>query len=59
MKEQPMGRWEKLVLFTLMNMSEVVSVLDVLVEVLDNVGNREHCRFLEAPPEAQSPLWEL
>ena len=51
-----MGRWEKLVMFALMNMSDMALMLGVLVELVDNVGNREHCGFLEAPMESHSPL---
>ena len=33
-------------------------MLSVLVEVVDDVGDRECCGFLEAPPEAHPPLGE-
>ena len=32
--------------------SKVVLMLDMLVEAGDDIGDREQCRFLEAPPEA-------
>ena len=32
-----------------------VALMDTLVEVVDDVGDREHCGFLEAPPEAHHP----
>ena len=39
-------------MFALMNMSEMALMLGMLVEVVDNVGDREHKGFLEAPQEA-------
>ena len=47
-----MGRWEKQVMSAVMNMSEMVLMLGVLVGVVDDVGDREHHEILEAPPEA-------
>ena len=31
-------------------------MLSMLVEVVDDIGNREHCGFLEAPLEAHPSL---
>ena len=42
--------------FALMDMSEVTLVFDVLVKVVDNVGDREHKRILDASPEAHPLL---
>ena len=51
-----MGMWEKLVVFALTDMSEVALVLSELMEVADDVGDREHHGFIEASPEAHPPL---
>ena len=42
-------------MFTLTDTSKVVLVLSMLVEVVDDVGDREHCWFTKAPPGAQPP----
>ena len=41
--------------FTLTDRNKVVLILNALVEVLDDVGDREHCGFLEVPLEAYDP----
>ena len=43
-------------MFALIHMSDMALMLAVLVEVVDNVGNREHCGFLEAPLESHPPM---
>ena len=43
-------------MFTLMDTSKVVLMLGVLVELVDDIGNGEHCRFLEASLETHPPL---
>ena len=40
-------------------MREVALMLSVLVEVVDDVGNRQHCGFLKATLEANPPLGEV
>ena len=45
-------------MFALMDMSEVVLKLGMLVEVVDDVGEREHQGILDAFPAAH-PLLEL
>ena len=45
-------------MFALTNTSEVMLMLSVLVEVVDDVGDREHHGFLGAPLEAHPPLGE-
>ena len=42
--------------FMLAGRSKAVAMFNMLVEAVDNVGDREYCRFLEAPPEAHPPL---
>ena len=39
-----------------MDMNGVVVMLGMLVEVIDDVGDREHHGFQEALPEAHPPL---
>ena len=38
-----------------MDMSQVTLMLNASVEVAVDVGDREHCGFLEAPPEDHHP----
>ena len=37
---------------SLTDRSELAPVLNALVEVVDDIGDRKYCGFLEAPPEA-------
>ena len=46
----------KLMTFMFRGRSEVASMLDMLVEAVDDICNREHHGFLEAPLEAYPPL---
>ena len=41
--------------FVLVGRCEVALLLDTLVEAVDDIGNREHCGFLEDPLEAHHP----
>ena len=41
-------------MLTLIDMSEVALMLSMLVEVVDDVGDGEHCGFLDAPLEVGS-----
>ena len=56
MREHSIGSLAGLMTFKLMNMSEVVLRVSMLVEVADSRGNREHLGFLDASQEAHPPL---
>ena len=46
--------------FVLMGRSKAVLMLNTLVKAVHDVGDREHCGFLENPPEVCHPLgWEF
>ena len=41
--------------FGLTDRSKVALMFNALVEVADDIGDREHCGYLEAPLEASHP----
>ena len=43
-------------MFALTDKSKETLMIDMLVGVVNDVHDREHHRFLEAPPEAHPPL---
>ena len=54
-EEHLVRRWGELMTFMLASRSKVALMFNTLVEVVDDIGNREHCGFIEAPLEACHP----
>ena len=50
------GKWEELMMFALTDMTEVVIMFSMLVQVVDDVGDREHQGILDVSLEAHPLL---